>query len=70
MGKEAKSKRMDYRIRILGRLPADLVEKISRLHASALLDSRNLTAPQALYDGPESHMNGDAGPQNPNTDTG
>ncbi len=59
MGDYATSKRTVYTIRIQGRLPADLGDKISRLHASALLDSRNSTDPQILDDGLEPHVNGD-----------
>jgi len=64
MNDYATSKRTAYTIRIQGRLPADLGDKISRLHASALLDSRNLTDPQMLDDGIESDGNGDVEPQN------
>ena len=67
MSERATSKRTSYVIRILGRLPVDLVDKISRLHASALVDRRS---PQTLDDGLESHGNGDAGPQNRNPNTG
>ena len=70
MSDYATSKRTGYRIRILGRLPTNLGDKISWLHASALLDSRNLTGLQSLDDGPESHRTSDAKPQNPITDTG
>ena len=43
MSHPSKSKQSAYTIRIQGRLPADLGDKISRLHASALLDGRNST---------------------------
>ena len=59
----AKSKRTAYTIYIQGWLPADLGDKISRLHASALLDGRNLTAPKVLVVGLESRANRDAEPQ-------
>ena len=48
MGERATSKQTAYAIRILGRLPVDLVDKISRLHASSLLDGRHPASPQTL----------------------
>ena len=68
MGEQAKSKRRGYTIRIRDRLPADLGDKISRLHASALLDGRY--SPQRLGSGQESQGGSDVEPQNPITDTG
>ena len=43
MSHHQKSKHSDYTIRIRGRLPSDLGDKISRLHAAALLDDLNST---------------------------
>ena len=68
MGNYATSKRTAYKIRIQGQLPADLGIKISRLHASALLDGRNVTDPQMLDDGIESRRNGDVDPQKATSD--
>ena len=70
MGDYTTSKRTAYEIRIQGQLPADLGEKISRLHASALLDGRNSTGPQMLDDGLESHVNGDVELTKPISDAG
>ena len=67
MSKYTTTKRAAYTVTVQGRLPADLADKISHLHATALVDRRS---PQTLDDGLESRGNGDAGPQNRNTNTG
>ena len=54
MGERATSKRTAYAIRILGPMPVDLVDKISRLHAAALLDGRHPASPQTLGGNQES----------------
>ena len=64
MSGQAKAKRTAYTICIQGRLPADLRDKISLLHASALLDARNSTDPQILDDAMEPGGNGDVEPRN------
>ncbi len=70
MGDYATSKSTVYTIRIQGWLPADLGDKISRLHASALLDCHNSTDPQILDDGLEPHVNGDVELTKPFSDAG
>lgn len=70
MSDYATSKRTAYTIRIQGRLPADLGDKISRLHASALLDGRNLTDLHMLDHGLEPQGNVDVDPQKPISDAG
>ena len=67
MSEYATTHRSAYTVHVQGRLPADLADKISHLHATALVDRRS---PQTHDDDLEAHGNGDAGPQNRNTNTG